>query len=197
MKPNSRGEDSKGVSRCRPVSVFRCLGAVNRRLRCPLAHSKRDLPLFKSLKSAILPLKPPEIRRSVGLERNCPNRQRHAARSRRQSACPSPAEVSSPPRRATQCPGIARDKHDDACAMHLCGKEIWDQVYVRLILDKRHAPAHSMPEEKTMPPVEIRAPAITDYPVLKSVSDQLDRELRAKLGRATRTPGPVRQPCEG
>ena len=33
-----------------------------------------------------------------------------------------------------------------------------------------------------MPPVEIRAPAISD-PVLKSVLDQLDRELRAKLGR--------------
>ena len=49
-------------------------------------------------------------------------------------------------------------------------------------LDKRYAPGHSMPEEKTMPPVEIRARAITD-PVLKSVLDQLDRELRAKLGR--------------
>ena len=33
-----------------------------------------------------------------------------------------------------------------------------------------------------MPPVEIRARAIAD-PVLKSALDQLDRELRAKLGR--------------
>ncbi len=41
----------------------RCLGAINRRLRWSLVHSKRDLPLSKSLKSAILPLKPPEIRR--------------------------------------------------------------------------------------------------------------------------------------
>ena len=61
VKPNSRGEGSKGASQCRPVGVFRRLGAINRRLRWPLARSERDLPLSKPLKSSILPLKPPGI----------------------------------------------------------------------------------------------------------------------------------------
>jgi hypothetical protein len=51
-----------------------------------------------------------------------------------------------------------------------------------LILDKRHAPGHSIREENMMPPIEIRARASAD-PVLKSALDELDRELRAKLGQ--------------